>query len=94
MKLITKNLTGHLPNGDRFRILLEDRQCEVVPSNRIVSVIMKTYYQELENWFFEDSVCAVYTNKNEYKEALKRALLRAEETFKIDLLKSEMKIAI
>lgn len=94
MKIITKNLTGHLPNGDRYRIMMSNKKCSVIPTNRIVGIRLEAFNEDYNEWMYEDYVSCAYYKTDNYKDALKEALIRAENQFKIDLLKSEMQIAV
>lgn len=94
MKLITKNLTGYLPNGDRYRIMMSNKKCTVIPSNRIVGIRLEVFNEGYDEWMYEDYVGSAYFKEDSYKDALKEALIKAENQFNIDLLKSEMQVAV
>lgn len=94
MKLITKNLTGYLKNGNRYRVSFSDEKCTVIKNKRIISVSLHSYNDILDMWVLENVVCSNYQFKEDYKEALKKALIKSELEFNIDLLKSDLKVAI
>ncbi|WP_435416303.1 hypothetical protein [Polaribacter aestuariivivens] len=94
MKLITKNLTGYLENGDRYKICFDNKKCDVLKHKRIISVSQYSFNEYVNTWVLERVVCSYYQFREDYTNALKEALIKAESEFNIDLLKSEMKIAV
>ena len=93
MKLITKNLKGVLKTGERFRVVFEDKY-DRAWRDRSVFVLFQIYDEDFAIWSLKECVCKKYSDVRGYKQALRDALIDAEEKWNIQLLQAEMKIAI
>ncbi|GAB4165653.1 MAG: hypothetical protein Tsb0033_27480 [Winogradskyella sp.] len=95
MKLITKNFTGQTPTGQRYKITMKKEPCEVKKYTAIhISLYTEIDVVTKKTWVLQDNVCNVYENESEYTDTLKKTLIEAETTFGIQLIKSDLKIAI
>lgn len=93
MKLITKNFTGFLPFGERYRVILEDEKNKVY-ENRVITASLQVFDTFTDRWTTSKVVCVAYSKSEQYKTTLKQVLIEAENKFGIQLLKSEMQIAV
>tara|TARA_R100000789_G_C2890982_1_gene117457 strand:- start:100 stop:387 length:288 start_codon:yes stop_codon:yes gene_type:complete len=95
MKLSTNNFTGFMPNGDRYKVTMETKNSDV-SSHKVIHVKLYTEMEGIEKttWVLQNNVCNVYINPKDYTKTLKKTLIDAEKAFGLQLIKSDLKIAV
>lgn len=93
MKLIINNFTGYLETGERYKIVVESEFVSSLGQYQL-SAHLKKEFENLEVFMWEDTICEWYKKgKENYKVALRNALIKMEEKYNLKLLKGNLKVA-
>lgn len=92
MKLETRNFTGVLPTGYKYRIQNQTKFNEFA-GDYTLTVFVEEFI--LDGWFVNADMRfeADYSSAKDYKKALRSCLIKLEEVLGKQLLKGELKIA-
>jgi hypothetical protein len=92
MKINVQNFTGTLQSGELYRIVFKDEYDEIF-KKRYIFLVREFLNADLDQWITREIISKSYNDIKNYKEALRNALIEAEQQWKLQLLKADLNIA-